>query len=458
MNTVNTSNFNYETFDRQMAEYINMSYLLVGEWDDCTQEEMMYDLRSLCVKGSRLCNQIDTDLALQQQDLTQSRKEINQNYYLSLNTIIQYVSELTFRAIDEMRLNKGLERPSAADFQMDFGLLMPKLQEWIAPKTENKQSYEALAILPNLFSVIESELGTGDVQMDSWKKNLLNLFKYFASLCLLLIHFQNLAEMTDEEVSSEEAARLLTAQVLAYQETEKGRQDMRNFIAVMKYEHEGCMPQYDELVLERRMLIKQVPVVFQTCFMEHIEDINELAMSIVKIKPLPSDEDFEALLSAIAKYQWISEYLYEYDHPKKIKSEIYNRVFYASINGKPVDFKRLRKRIERMLHLIEKKNHWFCIYNVLKYHNYIQDNVATHFAEQMQHPDWFPHLPEPLRFSGETLTEYNGYLNDHTFVTWSRERYDSFRLLNGKKKWSPDLWRKFQRLCYELNDCFEEKL
>ena len=84
----------------------------------------------------------------------------------------------------------------------------------------------------------------------------------------------------------------------------------------------------------------------------------------------------------------------------------------------------------------------FCIYSVLK------------FAEQMQSTDWFPHLPDVLRFTGETLTEYNGYLNNTSFPTWNRDRYDSFRLRKGKKKWSPDLWSKFQRLCYQLDECF----
>ena len=98
----------------------------------------------------------------------------------------------------------------------------------------------------------------------------------------------------------------------------------------------------------------------------------------------------------------------------------------------------------------------FCIYSVLKYRNLIKDPVATHFAEQMQSSNWFPHLPDVLRFTGETLTEYNGYLNDTSFPTWNRDRYDSFRLRKGKKKWSPDLWSKFQRLCYQLDECFTQ--
>ena len=457
MNTATSTDFNYESFDRQMAEFLNMSYLLVGEWDECTQEEMMFDLHSLCVKGARLCSLIDTDLALQQEDLTQSRREMNQHFYLELNEVIKHVSNLMYRAIEEMRQKKDLPRPSASDLQMDFGMLMPKLQEWMLPKEGgNDASQETFKVLPLLFNEVEKRLGVTQALQEPWEMSLLNLFKYFASLCLLLFHFQSLSQMTDEEVNSEEAGRMLTGQVLVYIETDKGKEDFRNFIAVLKYENDGQMPEYDELNVERKHLIKQVPRAFQTCFMEHIDDINELAMSIVAIKPLPNDKEYEALLSAIAKYQWLTEQMYEYEHPESIQPELYNKVFYTSMNGIPVDFKRLRKKIEKMLNLINRKNHWFCIYSVLKYHHYIKDPVATHFAEQMRHHDWFSNLPDFLKFSGETLTEYNGYLNENTFPSWNRERYESFRLLNGKKKWSPDLWSKFQRLCYELDEVFRQ--
>ncbi|MBR4381608.1 MAG: hypothetical protein IKP48_10180 [Bacteroidaceae bacterium] len=456
MNTATASDFNYESFDRQMAEFLSMSYLLVGEWDDCTREEMMFDLNSLCVKGSRLCYLIDIDLGLQKEDLTQSRREMNQNYYLELNEVIKHVSELMYRAIEEMRQKKGLHRPGAKELQMDFGMLMPKLEEWMLPDKEgNDASLETFKVLPLLFKEVEKSLDVIESPQEPWEMSLLNLFKYFASLCLLLFHFQSLSQMTDEEVNNEEAGRMLTGQVLAYLETDKGKEDLRNFIAVLKYEHDGRMPDFDDLSMERRRLIKEVPRAFQTCFMEHINDISELAMSIVTIRPLPNDEDIEALLSAISKYQWLSEQMYEYSHPESIEPELYNKVFYTSINGKPIDFKYLRRKIEKMLNLINKKNHWFCIYSVLKYNHYIKDPVATHFAEQMQHRDWFPNLPASLQFSGETLTEYNGYLNENTFPTWNRERYDSFRLLNRKKKWSPDLWSKFQRLCYDLDEVFK---
>ena len=454
MSTATKPSFNYESFDRQMEGFLSMSYLMIDEWDECTSEEMTSDLYSLCIKGARLCNMIDADLALQQQDLTQSRHGKNQDYYLRLNEIMRPLSELIFKAMDEMKQQKTLKRLGASEVQMDFSLLMPKLQDLLSPTTEeNARSKEAFALLPMLFNAIENELGLMSISQLPWELSVLNLFKYFASICLLLFHFQSLAKMTDEEVNSEEAGRILTGLVQGYVDSEKGQEELRKFIAVMKYEHDGQSLSATELMAERRQLIKLVPSAFQTCFMENIDDMSALAMSIVSIRPLPNEDDFETLLSVVAKYQWISERLYEHDHPESISPEIFNEVFHTSKNGKPVNMKRLRKVIEKMIGMIDKKNHWFCIYSVLKYRNYIKDPVATHFAQQMQHHDWFPNLPKHLHFSGETLTEYNGYLNDNTYPTWNKERYEIFRLGKGKKKWSPTLWLKFQRLCYELDEC-----
>lgn len=124
------------------------------------------------------------------------------------------ISELIYKAMGEMKEQKTLRRPSASELQMDFSLLMPKLQELLSPTTEeNAQSRETFALLPELFNAIESGLGLKNDSQMPWELNLLNLFKHFTSICLLLFHFQNLAQMPDEKVSSEEAGRILTREV-----------------------------------------------------------------------------------------------------------------------------------------------------------------------------------------------------------------------------------------------------
>lgn len=145
-------------------------------------------------------------------------------------------------------------------------------------------------------------------------------------------------------------------------------------------------------------------------------------------------------------------------HPKHSESSeatIYNKVFHTSVGGKPVDMKKLHEKIGQMIDLASRKNHWFCIYSVLKFRNLIKDSAAKHFAEQMAHPDWFPELSKELQFNGDTLTEYNGYLNDTLFTAWNQKDYDSYRTLHHKTRWAPDLWRRFQVLCYSMNDVFK---
>jgi hypothetical protein len=121
-----------------------------------------------------------------------------------------------------------------------------------------------------------------------------------------------------------------------------------------------------------------------------------------------------------------------------------------------VDFQNLRSTIKRMMKYIDKKNHWFCLYSVLKFRNLIKDTTATHFVEQMQHPDWFPDLPEHLHFNGETLSEYNGYLNDTRFPAWNGDNFESYRTRYRKKKWSPELWKKFKRRCEMMDAVFHD--
>ena len=457
MKTHATNDFNYNSFDLLMRAFLQMNHVLVDEWDNCTAEELTHDIHSLCVKGSRLCNMIDTDLVLQQQDLTHSRDEKNKSYFLELGDLIMPLVRLITRDLLESQDGKTMDKPSAKDSQMDLDSLLPKLGEWVLPNApDNAKTRETFTLLPLIINAFKEEMEYNPIFDEPWQLQIVNAFKEFAILCLLTFHFRQLVQMTNKDVSKEQAGHLLTKKVQAFCDTEKGQEEMRHFIAVIKYENNGNSPTVETLDAERKQLVKLLPKIFQTCFMEHIDDINELATSIMAINPAPNAEELEDLYPVIAKYQWISEKMYESTHPTDSKSEIYNKVLHTSLNGKPVNMNRLYTVIKKMVGKIEKKNHWFCIYSVLKYRNYIKDPVATHFAQQMQQADWFPHLPEHLRFTGETLTEYNGYLNDNTYPTWNKERYEIFRLSKGKKKWSPSLWLKFQRLCYELDECFTQ--
>ena len=447
--------FDYQTYDRQMASFINMSYVLIEEWDDYTMQEMSYDLRSLCIKGSRLCGMTDYDLALQQEDLTDSRQVMNQDYYIEFNSLIKSLTDLLHRTVNRVRAYKEIKKPDASVYQQNLTTLMPKLGKWITLDEQQEVSLMSfVSEIPQIVDEIEKQVSELCFPGEPWESCFMNLFRFYVLVCYLFFHFQRLVQINDAVMSREEAGSLLTNQVQMQAESEEGQEALRKYTAQLKYENDFEMPGEKELKMARRKLAKEVLPVLQTCFMEHVEDMNDLAMDIIKIKPAPTNEEYKSFLNTIIKYQWLSERIYEYAHPEEMKSSLYNKVFYTSVNGKPVDFKRLRKKIEKMIKHLHRKNGWFCIYSVLKFHNYIKDPVATHFAEQMQDDDWFPELKDYLRFSGETLTEYNGYLNDVPFTVWNQQDYDSYRLRHNKTKWAPGLWEKFKDLCYQLNDEF----
>lgn len=312
MKSTPTHDFSYDSFDKLMSNFLQMTHVLIEEWDNCIAEELTHDIHSLCLKGSRLCNMIDADLALQQQDLTQGRKEKNKAYFLEISGLIMPLVRLLTRAFLESQQGKDMEKPSAKDSQMDLDSILPKLGEWVLPNTtNNEQTREAFAMLPLMISTMEEEIEYNLSFDEPWQVQLFNAFRYFAMLCLLAFHFKHLAQMMYKELGKEEVGHLLTKKVQAYKETAKGKEEMRHFIALLKYEYDGKMPSMEALNTERRLLVKQVPRVFQTCFMEHIDDINELGVSITAINPVPDEDDFEALFAAIAKHQWISENLYE---------------------------------------------------------------------------------------------------------------------------------------------------
>ena len=130
--TTITTEFNYEAFDRQMEALLQMSMVLIRGWDDYAAQELTFDIRSLCVKGSRLCSLADQDLALQQADLTHARRQANQYFYVQLNELVtKQLSPLMTRVVDDIRNKKRMEfvRINSAANQV-FDDLRPVLDDY----------------------------------------------------------------------------------------------------------------------------------------------------------------------------------------------------------------------------------------------------------------------------------------------------------------------------------------
>ena len=456
MTAINTD-FNYEAFDRQMENLLQMSAVLLQGWDDYAAQELTFDIRSLCVKGSRLCSLADQDLALQQADLTHARRQRNQYFYTRMNElVVEHLSLLLTRVVDDIRHHKTLDRPSAASYKQEMSELLPRLGQWMEQGSAEKGRFDQML---QDYTKVERELAKTVKPTHypgvQWKERFMNLFRYYALVCCLLYHFQQVTELAGLHVNPEEAGSMFTCSVQAYLETEQGQKEIERFAAMLRFKNHGQPLDKEQLEDAQQHLIDGVPETFQTSFMAHIFDTNALAVDVLEMEPRPTEGEFHAFIGAVAKWQWLSERIFECQHPERIVAPIYNKVFHTSVQGKPVDFMQLRSVIKRMMKLIDKKNDWFCLYSVLKFRNLIKDKVATHFAEQMMHPDWFLDMPDFQHFSGETLSEYNGYLNETRYPAWNEAAFESYRIRFGKKKWSPDLWRKFQRRCERMNELFQ---
>ena len=454
--TTITTEFNYEAFDRQMETLLQMSMVLITGWDDYAAQELTFDIRSLCVKGSRLCSLADQDLALQQADLTHVRRQANQYFYVQLNELVtKHLSPLMSQVVDDIRNKKTLDRPSSSAYQQEMSDLLPRLGQWLASDDSGKERFTQMV---SDFTMVEKQLAKTVKPTHypgvPWKERFLNLLRYYALMCCLLYHFQQVMELSGLEVKPDEAGRMFTRSVQEYLETAQGEEELKRYHAMLRFKNNGEPLDDEQLEEAQHKLVEEVPSSLQTCFMEHIYDMDALAMDILEMNPQPSSEDFQTFLGVVARWQWLSERRFECQHPEHITPTIYNKVFHTSVNGKPVDFQNLRSTIKRMMKYIDKKNHWFCLYSVLKFRNLIKDTTATYFVEQMMHHDWFPDLPEYQRFNGDTLSEYNGYLNDTRFPAWNEASFENYRIRHRKKKWSPELWLKFKRRCEMMDAVF----
>ena len=86
--------FSYEVFDRQLSNFLQMSEVLVDGWEDYDSQEMSYDIKSLYIKASRLCYMADQDLALQHADVTQERREKNEQFHNQMEELIPLLQRI----------------------------------------------------------------------------------------------------------------------------------------------------------------------------------------------------------------------------------------------------------------------------------------------------------------------------------------------------------------------------
>lgn len=137
---------------------------------------------------------------------------------------------------------------------------------------------------------------------------------------------------------------------------------------------------------------------------------------------------------------------------EKLDPDEERQMFLAHL--KRIDMRQLRERIKRMLPLVKRKNHWFCVWSVLRFRNLLATERFETFAQQMMSPEWFGSEPRVKPFSGDTLNEYSGYFTDCPYTRWNEKDYRLYLATHCKKKWGKTLCEHFSRLCLEMNEAF----
>ena len=137
--------------------------------------------------------------------------------------------------------------------------------------------------------------------------------------------------------------------------------------------------------------------------------------------------------------------------PEEFEQTLHNEVFYLTVNGRSVDLEELKKSISKMVNLVSRKNHWFCVWSVLKHLNLIKhESTFATFAHQMMSIEWFGTIDPRLRFTADNLSDYSRYFNEYDYTEWTEEMFLEKKELYGMTKWSPKLYQNFSSLCARM--------
>lgn len=444
----------YISFDRQLDNLIVMSEVLITEQDDCGTQELTFDIVSLHTKVNRLCAMAEADYAIQLAQLKRPREDKNLHYYGSLQTLIAEMVPFLKNVVRGVRENRTLEGrrqtqnlPVSSDF-------LSKLSELTEVNEEEKVEWGSLVDdFTAMESLIKKKLKATKFPGMTTVERVWLLLQCFVKICYLKYHFQRVCRLDYLEIDSAEAERLLTQMIQAYADSEGGVSELQRFESVLRYRNDDNALSIDQLKAAQKALLDDVPESMQLLYMQHVDDVYALAHGLTKI---PCDEaELDRFLAVVAKWQLLSSRMAQLAQPQQQK-QLYNEVFVESLNGNPVDLHVLKDFIERMLPYIKRKNHWFCVWCVLKHHNLLATTECAAFARQMMHKDWFGGIENSKHFSGDTLRDYNGYLADIDYTLWQDNEYRLFKERYNKAKWSPTLCTNFRNICREMEEAMRD--
>lgn len=441
----------YEVFDRQFKNFCSMTKVMVAAWDDYSTQEMTFDIISLCTKASRLCFMADQDLVLQQSDVTQKRK-IENNIALDAITALHnyHFTPLLRRIIHEFYQGKKIEGHKSPMIKSEMMTLFPKLTSlFVNDGMTGKEIKEMQETVTFCEKAIEKNKKATIFPGVRYEERFWYLMRIYIMICYLMLHFQKVCQITSHPINNEEAGRLTELAVQKFMTEEKTKNKLELYFANLQYDNDGKPLDEEQLLKARRELKNIVPESLQLAFLKNAGDTTLLGAAINKCR-FTSDE-FVELVEAETKYQMITERIYSLKYPEKATPKLPNEVFNTIINNRLVDMEEVKKTIAKMIPLIRQKNHWFCVWCVLKHLNLLRpDSTFAGFAHQMMSREWFGFLSDNLYFTGDNLSDYSRYFSEVDFMKWDRETFLQKKALFNMVKWSDKLYDKFSDLCKEM--------
>lgn len=448
--------FDYENYDRQLGTLINMSHMMVNAWDDYGTTEMTLDIKSLNFKASRLCYMTDTDWSLQQQDIVHLRRNRNEEWLTQLEFLVkESICPLLQRIVQQIRGTSQMEGKKWATFPSNLSEVMPRLSEMLMEEGLQADRWnEILTATQQLETQMRKTIKIVSFPGMDYRQRFWLFYEYFTLMCYLLYHFQRVNKLCHTEAPKEEAGLRLQQFIQYYAESPIGSQELQRYYTALKFNNDGQEPDLECLKDARKKLLEDVPTSMQLCFMNHVEDLQQLAEDLLHTD-VPQ-QVFLQLVAVLAKWQLLTQQIEALKQPQKTNPVLYNEVFHTMVHNRKVDLVDLRNRIERMLPLIKRKNVWFCVWCVLRHQNLLSTDNFEAFARQMLHKDWFGKTPGVLTFNGDTLREYSGYFTDLHYPAWNEKQYQIYRKTHQKNKWSESLCNKFLRTCLVMEEILTE--
>lgn len=451
--TNNIAELNYESYDRQLDNFILMSEILATEQDYCSTQELSFDIISLQAKVERLCNLADMDYAMQLAQLKHSRLEINWHYYKLLEALLSnHIVPLLKNVVRNVHETGTFDGQKLQSQTPNMPSFLPRLAE----QMDTVQEWSAML---NDFALVETLLkksvnNTAFPSMNT-PERLWRLIQFFAQFCYLFYHFHRVCLLCKKDVEEEDAGRLLTAMVQQYVESKEGSGELQRYETVMLYENDDKPLSSDQLKNARKSLLNNVPQAMQLSYIHHIHDINLLAQDLLCLEY--DEASLYHFVEVIAKWQLLTTRINELEHPKLAAQQLYNEVFVETVHGEHIDLMKLKEGIARMLPHIKRKYHWFCVWSVLKHHNLLANTAFEPFARQMMHKDWFGSISQAKHFNGDTLRDYNGYFTNMDYTSWQRDEFLLYKERYNKTRWSDNLCTNLLCICEAMNEEFQSE-